>query len=189
MTYGVSFTGTCFGGTSPADADAFQRYVGSVLTHLLGQGYRAIALCNAHLEPDHIDALRGAAIEATRVTGLPVAFADKREGRWAAALSEEFRRGARHAWSYETSLVMVARPGAVRREQLESLPSVWVDLPARLREGARSFADAGGTLGYFGDPARATPDEGERLFTVLAEMVRSSIRETLSSRAGGVDPR
>ncbi|HET9015690.1 MAG TPA: creatininase family protein [Thermomicrobiaceae bacterium] len=184
LTYGVSFVGTCFGGTSPVDPSAFEAHLYSLLTNMLPQGYRAIVICNAHLEPAHVEAVRAAAGRAAETTGVPVVFPDKREARWAARLSEEFRRGARHAGSYETALVMAARPDAVRRDELESLPPVWVDLPARLRAGARSFAEAGGTRGYFGDPARASVDEGEMLFAALAAMVRDAVLEVLAGTGG-----
>ncbi len=184
IAYGVSFVGTCFPGTSPADPDAFEAYLCSVLAHLSAQGYRVLGICNAHLEPAHVAAVRAAAESAQRATGVPIAFPDKREARWAARLSEEFRRGARHAGSYETSLLLAASPEAVRLAALEDLPPLWIDLPGRLRAGARTFAEAGSPLGYFGDPARATAEEGERLLTSLAHMVREAVLEALASRGG-----
>lgn len=87
------------------------------------------------------------------------------------ALSDEFRAGARHAGSYETSIVMAAQPGYATPVALDQLPPVWIDLPARLREGARTFAEAGAALGYFGDPASASHAEGERMLAALAEIV------------------
>jgi creatinine amidohydrolase len=186
IAYGVSFVGTCFPGTSPADPAAFEAYLRSVLVHLGAQGYRAIGICNAHLEPAHVAAVRAAAEAAQSATGVPIAFPDKREERWAARLSDEFQRGARHAGSYETSLLLAATPEAVRLAALEDLPPLWIDLPAQLRAGARTFAEAGSPLGYFGDPARASAEEGEQLFAALAQMVREAVLEALASR-GGVD--
>ncbi|HEU5424430.1 MAG TPA: creatininase family protein [Nitrolancea sp.] len=171
LSFGVSFVGTCFPGTSPVEPAALEAYLVSLLTQLAPQGYRAIALCNAHLEPAHVATLATAAARATNNTGIPVVVFDKREARWAARLSDEFRRGARHAGSYETSLVLAASPQAVRRDALEGLPPVWIDLPARLAAGASTFSEAGGALGYFGDPALATAMEGNRLLDALGEMI------------------
>lgn len=184
IAYGVSFVGTCFPGTSPADPVAFEAYVRSVLVHLCAQGYRAIGICNAHLEPAHVAAVRAATEAAQSATRVPIAFPDKREERWAARLSDEFQRGARHAGSYETSLLLAATPEAVRLAALEDLPPLWIDLPARLRAGARTFAEAGSPLGYFGDPVRASAEEGEQLFAALAQMVREAVLEALASRGG-----
>ncbi len=180
IAYGVSFVGTCFGGTSPVDAPAFEHSLASLLSHAARTGYRAMCVCNAHLEPAHVAAIQRAAQTATRESGIPVIFPDKREERWAARLSDEFRRGARHAGGYETSLMLAAAPDSVRMDLARDLPPVWIDLPARLRDGARSFAEAGGTLGYFGEPAGATVEEGNRLFDALATIVRDAVREAMA---------
>src|SRR5690606_19280887 len=103
----------------------------------------------------------------------------RRDPQWAASLTAEFRRGARHAGSYETSLVMVSEPNRVRRDRLQGLEPVWVDLPAALKAGARNFAQAGGTQAYFGDPAQASVAEGERCYDALAEMLVQTARELL----------
>lgn len=186
--YGVSFVGTCFPGTSPVDREAFEAYLGSLLVHVCGQGYRAIGICNAHLEPEHVAAVQRAARAAYETTGVPIACPDVREARWADRLSEEFRRGARHAGSYETSLLLAIAPEFVRLAAMEDLPPVWVDLPARLREGATTFAEAGSPLGYFGDPARASREEGERLLERLAEIAREAVQEALAARGGSPAP-
>jgi creatinine amidohydrolase len=81
----------------------------------------------------------------------------------------------RHAGAYETSLMLTATPERVRAAMLRELPPVRVDLPSRLRAGAKTFAEAGGTNGYFGDPASATAAEGERLFAVLAKMILTAV--------------
>ena len=60
---------------------------------------------------------------------------------------------------------------------LPTLPAVWVDLPGRLAAGARTFAEAGGADGYFGDPARASAEEGHRLLAALGEMVVTAVIE------------
>lgn len=181
IVYGVSFVGTCFPGTVPARREPFTAYVASVLSGLGAQGFRALVVCNAHLEPAHVEGLKEAAATASTETGVLVVFPDKREERWAARLCEEFRRGARHAGAYETSLIMAARPEAVRSPELSGLPAVWINLPRRLREGARTFAEAGSALGYFGDPATASAEQGQRLFDALASMIRESVLEALGS--------
>jgi creatinine amidohydrolase len=185
VAYGVSFVGTCFPGTSPADFRAFEAYVSSVLSNVVSQGYRAICLCNAHLEPAHVEALSSALSRIQRDSPIPLALPDKREPRWSASLSEEFRRGARHAGSYETSLMLAIRPESVRREVLEEIEPVWVDLPAALRAGATTFAEAGGVDGYFGDPAGASVQEGVALLSALGAMIFESVLEALAQPAPG----
>ena len=177
LSYGVSYVGTSFPGTTPVPASVITAQVASIVVEIARWGPRRFALVNAHLEPAHVAALEAGAAEAERTAGVRVAFADQREERWAAMLSEEFRRGARHAGAYETSILLAAAPERVRRDLLSGLPPVWIDLPERLRAGARTFAEAGGTDGYFGDPAQATAEEGERLLAALGEMVALAVAE------------
>ena len=102
------------------------------------------------------------------MTGKPVAFPDHRVPPYSLRLSAEFQAGMRHAGDYETSILLAARPDVVRAEFLSGLTPVMIDLPARLKAGARTFADAGGDLGYFGNPAAATATEGEKMLDALA---------------------
>jgi creatinine amidohydrolase len=177
IAYGVSYVGAPFAGTVPAPSSVVSALVEHVIAGLAGFGPTRFAVVNAHLEPAHVEAIRQGVARAAASTGAAIAFPDKREPRWAASLSDEFRRGSRHAGAYETSLVLAAAPEKVRVELLPSLPPVLVDLPGRLRGGARTFAEAGGTEAYFGDPARATAAEGERLFDALATMVETAVAE------------
>ena len=177
ISYSVSFVGTSFAGTTPVDPDAFEGYLTSILTQHARQGYRAIACCNAHLEPAHVARVTKASQTATELSGIPILFPDHRIEPYVGLLSGEFRAGARHAGGYETSIVMAARPDVVRAELLPTLEPVWIDLPAKLTAGARTFADAGATLGYFGDPASATVEEGHRMLDALAEIVMMALRE------------
>src|SRR5258705_173384 len=80
------------------------------------------------------------------------------------AAPEGFRSGARHAGRYEGSLVMAAGPGLVDDASRRALPPVHISIGKKIKEGARTFLEAGGTLAYFGDPAAATSREGEETF-------------------------
>lgn len=177
ICYSVTFAGMSFAGTSPADPEPFESYLASLLTHYCRAGLRGIVICNAHLEPAHVERVQAAATSAHAATGIPVAAPDQRSERYAARLSDEFRAGARHAGAYETSIILAAQPSAVRINAMRRLEPVWIDLPARLRAGARTFAEAGASLGYFGDPASASPEEGHRLLAALADMIVSACYE------------
>jgi creatinine amidohydrolase len=107
--------------------------------------------------------------------GKPVAFPDQTEKRWARTLSEEYKRGACHAGSYETSLVLAARPELVRDSERASLPPLPIDLAKAMKAGVRTFGEAGARDAYFGDPAAATRAEGDDLYARLVEMVVTTI--------------
>ncbi len=184
IVYGTSFVGTCFPGTTPVQAETITHSVTSIISHIATWGPRRFCVVNAHLEPAHVNAI-GDALHLIEVASraernkilakVRVSFPDKRIEPWASLLSEEFRAGMRHAGAYETSLMIAAAPERVRKAMLRNLAPVQVDLPARLRAGAKTFAEAGGTNGYFGDPASATAAEGERLFDILAKMILTDV--------------
>ncbi len=180
VSYSVSYVGACFPGTTPVDAETLSDYLFHILVRSAAQGYRLICVCNAHLEPAHVDAVAAAASSAGKESPVPIVFPDKRSEHWSRRLGDEFQRGSRHAGWYETSIVLAARPEVVRRQWLEELPPNWVDLPAALRGGARDFIEAGADLGYFGDPASATAEDGERLITTLGELFRDHVLDMLA---------
>ena len=178
--YGVTNFGMPFAGTITVPADVLQGLAVAVSRSLAQHGFRHIVFSNHHLEPAHFQALKQAAHDVTASGVAAVAVPDVRDARWAKNLSEEFRAGARHAGSYETSLIMAEAPYLVREEARQGLEPLWIDLPDRiLNHGARTFKDAGSSEAYFGDPAKATEEEGRVLFEALADMVVTTVKELL----------
>ena len=137
--------------------------------------FAALALANAHLDPAHLSAIAAAAARAHEEHLIPVIAPDVSRKPWALRLTDEFKSGACHAGRYESSIVLAARPDLVREDIRADLPPNPMSLSTAIREGARSFEDAGGLRAYFGWPADATPDEGrdtiEALGAILAEAV------------------
>jgi creatinine amidohydrolase len=174
VVYGVNHVGGPFAGTIPAASTVVATLVEQIISGVATFGPRRFGVANAHLEPAHVEAVRPSAEWA--------ATRNQREPRWAATLSNEFRRGSRHAGTYETSLFLAAAPQKVRTNLLPTLPPIRIDLPGRLRAGARTFTEVGGTDAYFGDPGRATAEEGERLFDA---MLVTSIEERDSAPPTG----
>jgi creatinine amidohydrolase len=171
IVYSVARYAGGFAGTVSLDEDTARAHVRAVCAGLVAAGLRRVCLVNAHLEPAHVAGLREA------VAGLPVAVADPTERRFARTLTEEFKRGACHAGSYETSLVLAERPELVRGARA-GLPPRPIDLAAAMRAGVATFVEAGADQAYFGDPAAATVEEGEWIYARLVEMVRVVIAET-----------
>jgi len=176
--YGVTNFGMPFAGTVTVPPKALQDLVRGVCRSLAAHGFKYIVFSNHHLEPAHFNAIKDA---ANQVAEAHVAVPDVRDDRWAATLTEEFRAGARHAGSYETSLVLAERPELVKQDVMKELSPVWIDLPERIHNhGARTFKDAGSDWAYFGDPARASAEEGEKIFDALAQMIAITVRELVS---------
>ena len=170
-----------FSGTVSIAADTAARLVSDVCCSLIGQGFERIGLINSHLEPAHVASLRDACARVLGRTGRVVAFPDQTERRWARTLTDEYKRGACHAGSYETSLLLAARPELVRDDVRAKLPPLPIDLAKAMKEGIRTFGEAGAALAYFGDPAAATRAEGDDIYARLVEMVVATVRETWTS--------
>ena len=173
--YAHGFCGTI--SLSPATATAL---VTDICASLIEQGFLRVCLVNSHLEPAHVASLRAAATAVEARTGRKLAFADQTERRWARTLTDEYKRGACHAGSYETSLMLAARPELVR-DSRRALPPLPINLAEAMKHGVRSFEEAGAVDAYFGDPAGATVEEGESIYALLVTMVLTTIEETWSS--------
>jgi creatinine amidohydrolase len=179
LPYSVTDFSAEFAGTISIRKETAAALIHDICMSLYGQGARLIAIANSHLEPEHIASINDAIEAVKQETGLTVAFPDKRKRRWAAMLSEEFRRGDCHAGSYETSLVMAARPELVREGTRQSLERVPISIAEKIREGATNFTEAGGTDAYFGDPRAASGEEGEAMYQALSDMMVTAVLEAL----------
>ncbi len=174
-----------FPGTVEARGETVTRLVQEIAGSLQGQGFRTLALANAHLDPEHLGSLReaSAAFPGDPDSGIRVVFLDLTRRAVAEALGEEFRSGACHAGRFEGSMVLAEAPHWVRWDVAATLEPVPHSLSAAIREGKRSFAEAGGPQAYFGWPAEATAREGRDTIRLLGRLLAGSIRE-----ARGSDP-
>ena len=168
-----------FAGTIDAPAAATTMLVVSIARSLAAHGVRVTAVANAHHDPAHVQALRAAAEELER-DGVTLVFPDLTRRRWAERLTEEYRSGACHAGRYEGSIALAEVPGQVRQDVMRGLPANDRSLVDAIRDGIRSFVDAGGASAYFGRPAEATADEGRATIDTLGLILDEAIRERLT---------
>ncbi len=144
-----------------------------------------LALANAHFDPAHLGSLY-AARDTVRTAGkIAVVFPDVTRRPWASRLTDEFKSGACHAGRYEGSIVLARHPELVRREEMAALPPHPVSLAAAIREGKKTFGEAGGADAYFGDPASASAEEGEETIAVLGSMLEEAVVDALGLRRDG----
>lgn len=163
-----------FTGTVSLQADTARALMRGVMAGILKAGFARVLVCNHHLEPAHFKLVH----EAAREAGAGVLVADHRRKPHGPRLGEEFMHGGSHAGGYETSLMMAAAPHLVDEAARQALPDLEVDLPARIKAGAKDFLECGGADAYFGTPARATAEEGHRLFEILADAGEAALEGT-----------
>ncbi len=178
LAYAVTEFAASFGGTISLPLETAQALARDVILGAMRAGFRGVVVCNAHLEPGNLAALREAVREANE-RGARAAFPDVTRKPHALELGDEFRSGACHAGSYETSLVLAADPFLVRGDVVEHLEANPISLSTAIREGKASFLEAGGPKAYFGDPRAASVSEGEERYRALAAIFAGAARELL----------
>lgn len=171
-----------FAGTVSLRPETVTATVVDIGTSLARQGFAALGIANAHLDPDHLASLEAAVAALRRDAVLPVAFPNITTRPWALRLSEEFRSGACHAGQFETSVVLAEHPERVREAIRADLPPNPASLSRAIKEGKRSFEEAGGEEAYFGDPAQASAAEGRSTVEVLGAIMEEAVRAVLSAR-------
>lgn len=180
IPYGITRFAQGFAGRITLRPGTLWALLEDVVLSLEQEGVERIVFSNGHLEPEHVEILRGVALDhPERGPGrAQVCFPDNTRRRWAQTLGPEFAGGDCHAGSYESSILLAADPASVRDEARRALPPVAVDLVRRMKAGATSFRELGASEAYCGDPAAASAGEGEGLIERLADMIVQSVRET-----------
>lgn len=172
LAYSVTAFAKGFPGTIGIGEAAARLVLMDLMAAVAAQGIRTLVLVNHHLEPKHVEMLRDSVSVGATLHGLRVAFPDQTRRAAAARLGGEFGSGDCHAGRYETSIVLASAGGAarVREEVRRGLAPREVGLVEAIRAGKRTFAEAGMDAAYCGDPAAATPEEGEGLLEALVRM-------------------
>jgi len=167
-------------GTLSVTAATVSALILDVARELTRQGFLALALANAHLDPAHVGAIAEAERGAREERLLPVIFPDVSKKPWALRLTEEFQSGACHAGRYEGSIVLAERPDLVRERIQKGLPPNPASISKAIRSGAKSFEEADGKRAYFGWPADATAEEGRATIEILGAILAEAVLDTVS---------
>lgn len=180
LSYTRAGFAAAFPGTLSVAASMVTALLVEVGTRLAEQGFRCLALANAHLDPEHVRSLLRAAQSLQAEGGLRVAFPDLTRRTWARRLTAEFQSGACHAGQFEGSLVLALRPDLVREAVRLRLAPNPRSLSQAIRQGQRTFEEAGGPQAYFGFPAQATAEEGRATLETLGSILEEAVLEALA---------
>jgi creatinine amidohydrolase len=153
--------------------------VDDVIVALELQGIERVLIVNGHLEPAHVEVLRGVLLDhAERAPRRAHAvLVDVSRRKLAERLGDEFKSGDCHAGSYESSIVLAEDPSAVREAERQRLAPVELGLIAKMKAGVRTFREAGADQAYCGDPAKASAEQGRALVARLGELSLETARE------------
>lgn len=175
LTYTAAGFAAAFPGTVSVAAATVTALILDIARALAGREVRVLALANAHLDPAHLASL-AAAVAAAERESLRIVHPDLTRKPWGARLSDEFKSGACHAGRFESSVVMAEQPETVREEIRTALPPNPASLSLAIRDGKRTFIEAGGPLAYFGAPAEATAAEGRDTIEVLGQILAEAVQ-------------
>lgn len=181
LPYTAAPFGAAFPGTLSPAPETVTALVVDLARELTRHGFAALAIANAHLDPAHLASLAEASSRARAERLLPIACPDLTRRPNATRLGEEFQSGACHAGRFEGSVVMAVRPDLVREALRGALAPNPASLSKAIRNGARTFAEAGGGEAYFGAPAEATAAEGAATIEELGEILAEAVREALAT--------
>ncbi len=176
LTYTAAAFAAGFAGTLSLRPETVTATVVDIAAGLTRHGFGLLAVANAHLDPAHLASLDAAVHVIRRERAIAVAFPNIATKPWALRLSDEFKSGACHAGQFETSIVLAERPELVRESARIALAPNPTSLSRAIRDGKRTFEEAGGTRAYFGYPAQATAEEGRATVEVLGAILDEAIQ-------------
>ncbi len=175
LSYPSAGFAAAFPGTISLPPEHVTRTVAGIARNVAGHGFGMLAIANAHLDPAHLLSLHDAAAGCEEEGRPPVVFPDLTRKPGALRLTEEFRSGACHAGRFETSVVLAASPELVRENVRRGLAPNPASLSEAIREGKRTFEEAGGPDAYFGWPADASAAEGEATVETLGAILEEAV--------------
>ncbi len=181
LVYTPAVFGAGFPGTISLTPETLTDTLVGIARSLARHRVAVLAIANSHLDPANLAAIHGAAEVCREESILGQIFPDWTRRPWASRLTEEFKSGACHAGRFEGSVVMAARPDLVRGEIQASLAPNPASLSVAIRSGKETFDEAGGKRAYFGYPAEATVEEGERTIETLGSIL---FEATLAAGSG-----
>ena len=180
LPYGVTDFAEGFAGAISIPEETLVTFLVAAVSAHLDQGFKHVCLVNHHLESGQLAALEKCRSHIANSYGeWRVSVPQVISKRWGRQLGDEFRSGACHAGAYECSMVLACRPEWVNRAEAKALPALDISLSKAMAAGLNRFRDVGMADAYTGAPADATPEEGERLFGVLTNMVTTVVTEHL----------
>ena len=180
LEYSAARFAADFPGTISIDPEILTALITDIAENLSRWQIPVLGLANAHLDPTHLRSLHDAVDTIEDRAPIRVAFPDLTRKPWGTRLTDEFKSGACHAGQFESSIILAAYPERVRNDKRMELTPNQRSLSEAIGAGLSTFEEAGGPDAYFGDPAAATADEGQKTTETLGEILAEAALEALN---------
>lgn len=183
LAYTIAHAARKFPGTITISTATSVAIISEICIQLIKQGITKICICNNHGDPWHIKAIYNACEEVYEKTGVKLIYPDKTRKKYVARLPESYQKAECHGDSYEVSMVMAIDPSLINEERRKTLPHVYVNLVEQMfKKKLDDFKLMGMTESYTGDPASATPTEGEQTLNTIANIIVESIEDRFQGK-------
>lgn len=183
MPYTLADVAMPFCGTISLSRDTVVSFVLDVTRSLYRHGFTKLAIVCHHGERPNLAALQQGA-ELAEKLGMKVLVSHSiihAAPKMMPLMQGEHPEWDFHAGEIETSFSLWTFPDLVKLNILHDLPPNWSNIREKFNQGARDFAQAGGESGYFGDPAKATSELGEKLYMIQAQTLCEEVEQWVMS--------
>jgi creatinine amidohydrolase len=195
LPYGVSTLAVTWSGTVSLSIATLRRVIVEIVGGLAHHGFRRFVLANYQADPDHLRAMASARRVLERTRHVQVLYAGFAPGAAPgtpmvnhpsvlAVMRSPHPEREWHSGELETALVLARRPRLVRRSIARGLRPVWLDVRTSLRQGARRFEEIdrrSGAQGYFGWPAAARAETGNRVMALRGRLIARDLIAALKA--------
>ena len=178
-----------FAGTINVSPSATEEVIFASAHAVKRGGATLLVVVNAHFDPANVAAIRRVVDRlGSQSEACESLFFDLTRRHNAERIGGEFVTGACHAGRYEGSLMMAIRPELVDQQTAASLPPYPESLAKAATKGASSFQELGGDQAYFGWPAEASAEEGQRTLAMIGEMLAEEVLTAIAARHEEASP-
>lgn len=178
LPYTLADVAMPFPGTVTLRRDTVVALVCDIFRSFCRHGFKHFVLLCHHLERPNLAALHEAAARVSAEEKASVLVSNAILD--CASSSAKLLKGEHPEWDFhagesETAFCLWSYPDLVKKDVLSTLAPNWSDIRQRFAQGARDFVEAGGPECYFGDPQKATPELGKKLYEGLSSALAEEI--------------
>ena len=187
VTYCHADVTNCFPGNTSLRADTVAAMIEDICISLANSGFYRIVVTSGHADPSNAAAVeRGFENAKKQNPKIKTAYSKWFDrgivgGEAKAAFNGTHPEWDLHAGESETAFNMMRNPELLDMDQIKSLKPNYAGefLFQKIGEGAKDFLECGAPDAYFGDPASATAENGNRQYDIFSDIVAEEAMELL----------
>ena len=187
ITYCHADVTNCFPGNTSLRPETVTAMIEDICVSLADSGFYNIIVTSGHADPTNAAAVKQGFVNANarnpKVNAVNSEWFDKGivNGGAKEAFNCEHPEWDLHAGESETAFNLFRNPELIDMNQVAALKANWEGefLFPRILGGAKDFLECGAPDAYFGDPASATAENGDRQYDIFSDIVVEEVLELL----------